>query len=168
MISRVEEQPAIISPLHVVDQGTKLRLILDLSDLNRFLEPPKFKLEDLKVAWPFLCGAKFAARFDFNSGYHLLPIDDTSKKLLGFAWGQTPEFFTFNALPFGLNSAPYVFTKVFRVLVKRWRELGLTVLLYIDDGLILAETTEQCAKAVSVIRADFDSAGVGKVRLGPF
>ena len=43
----------------------------------------------------------------------------------------------FCVLPFGLASACYVFTKLLRPLVKRWRSLGLHVFLYIDDGIFV-------------------------------
>ena len=48
---------------------------------------------------------------------------------------KSPGFFFFLAVPrFDLSSAPYVFTKVFRPLVKHWRFRGIPLVLYIDDG----------------------------------
>jgi hypothetical protein len=38
-------------------------------------------------------------------------------------------------LPFGLSSACYVFTKVTRPLIKKWRGEGKNILMYLDDGL---------------------------------
>ena len=38
-------------------------------------------------------------------------------------------------LPFGLSSACCLFTKMFRPLVRRWREFGQPALMYIDDGI---------------------------------
>ena len=38
-------------------------------------------------------------------------------------------------MPFGLSSAPYVFTKVVRQLVKYWRGRGNLILMYLDDGI---------------------------------
>ena len=38
----------VISPLSVVDNGSKLRLILDLSYLNKFLSVPKSRYEDIR------------------------------------------------------------------------------------------------------------------------
>ena len=42
----VSKKPLILNPLSVAVQRTKLRLILDCSYLNRFIEVPKFKYED--------------------------------------------------------------------------------------------------------------------------
>uniref|UniRef100_A0A8R1IGU4 Uncharacterized protein n=3 Tax=Caenorhabditis japonica TaxID=281687 RepID=A0A8R1IGU4_CAEJA len=36
------KEPRCISPLHVVVQGEKKRMILDLSELNKMLIPPRF------------------------------------------------------------------------------------------------------------------------------
>ena len=56
---------------------------------------------------------------------------------LGFAWGVglARRWYTFRVLPFGLSTACYVFTKLMRPLVKRWRSLGLRCVVYIDDGI---------------------------------
>uniref|UniRef100_A0A8R1EML0 Uncharacterized protein n=2 Tax=Caenorhabditis japonica TaxID=281687 RepID=A0A8R1EML0_CAEJA len=52
VVEQVQDEPRCVSALHVVDQGKKLRMILDLSALNRSIDQPKFKLENLKTAWP--------------------------------------------------------------------------------------------------------------------
>ena len=43
-----KDEAHVISPLNVVDNGSKLRLILDLSYLNKFLSVPKFRKEGIK------------------------------------------------------------------------------------------------------------------------
>ena len=45
------------------------------------------------------------------------------------------KFYEFKVLPFGLTSAPYVFTKVVRQLVRYWRGRGDPILMYLDDGI---------------------------------
>ena len=40
-------------------------------------------------------------------------------------------------LPFGLTTAPYIFTKVLKPLVTHWRSSGIFIALYLDDGLIV-------------------------------
>lgn len=41
----------------------------------------------------------------------------------------------FTVLPFGLSSAPYIFTKVVRVLVRYWRSHAVRITVYLNDGL---------------------------------
>ncbi|UMM15718.1 hypothetical protein L5515_009620 [Caenorhabditis briggsae] len=154
--------PKVVSSLHVAVNGEKKRLILDLSQLNKSLTPPHFRLEDWKTAWPFLQRAKYAATFDFRGGYHHVRIADNSTDLLAFSLSNphAPPYFKFVALPFGLSTAPWLFTKIFRPLVARWREFGIKIFLYLDDGLILAETKEQALLAVKIVREDLEAAGV--------
>ena len=59
-------------------------------------------------------------------------------------------------LPFGLSTACYVFTKLLRPLVKRWRSRsrGLRGIVYIDDGICVSKSLEQCAVDTKVIVDD--------------
>ena len=41
----------------------------------------------------------------------------------------------FSVLPFGLSSAPYIFTKLLKPLVKKWRGEGKPLVVFLDDGL---------------------------------
>ena len=69
------------------------------------------------------------------------------------------KFYEFKVLPFGLSSAPYVFTKVMRQLVKFWRGCGLLALMYLDDG-IGGNLSRESAKNIGVqVRKDLVSAG---------
>ena len=45
-------------------------------------------------------------------------------------------------LPFGLSSAPYVFPKLMRPLVKLWRAKGLKAVMYLDDGIRAVKKVE--------------------------
>ena len=38
-------------------------------------------------------------------------------------------------MPFGLSSAPYLFTKLLKPLVKKWRTEGKSKVVFLDDGL---------------------------------
>ncbi|CAI2355900.1 unnamed protein product [Caenorhabditis sp. 36 PRJEB53466] len=57
-------------------------------------------------------------------------------------------------------SNPWLFTKLFKTLVHKWRAGGMKVILYLDDGLILGETEREVEEAVEVVRRDLEEAGV--------
>ena len=78
--------------------------------------------------------------------------------------GGDRQFYTFRVLPFGLASACYVFTKLLRPLVKRWRAMGLRAILYIDDGICGAGSREECYKHMKVIVSDLEQAGLLSIR----
>ena len=75
--------------------------------------------------------------FDIKSGYHLVLIFSPHQTFLGFSWFYQGKvrYFCFGVLPFGLCSAPFVFTQIFRPLVAYWRRDGIHIVVYLDDGL---------------------------------
>ena len=93
----------------------------------------------------------------FSSGYHHVVINPEKRKYLGFAY-RWPDgrlrFFEFLSLPFSLNSACYVFTKL-----KRWRMHDLKGFIYIDDGFAVCESHTEATVASVRLRSDLDSAG---------
>ena len=80
-------------------------------------------------------------KFDLKSGYHHIDINKTSQTYLGFSWkidGKVRHF-VFTVLPFGLKSAPFLFTKIVRPLLKYWRSHPIKIACFLDDGLSVAE-----------------------------
>uniref|UniRef100_A0A183GCH2 Reverse transcriptase domain-containing protein n=1 Tax=Heligmosomoides polygyrus TaxID=6339 RepID=A0A183GCH2_HELPZ len=79
---------------------------------------------------------------------------------LGFCWINT--FYQVTVLPFGLASAPHIFTKILRTFVERWRSLSLGVALYLDDGIIFKPSRESCFNTTSVVRLDLERFGASQ------
>ena len=104
----------------------------------------------------------FFIKFDLKSGYHHLDIFPEHQPYLGFSW-VTPDmdikFFMFTVLPFGLSSAPYIFTKLFRPLVKHWRSKGIHSVLYLDDGVDVERSEAFSSTNSNIIKSDLASAG---------
>ena len=156
------ESVHIVSPLGVVPKKNgKLRLILDLRFLNLFLADQHFALEDLRVIPGLFAPGCFFFTFDLKSGYHHISVASEHRKYLGFSWNMagSTQYFVFAALPFGLKSAPFVFTKVLRPLVARWRNKGMRIFMYLDDGTAGAGSETQAHSWAAVVRADLSSAG---------
>ena len=99
--------------------------------------------------------------FDLKSGYHHVDIHGDCWKYLGFSWGigSDRKFFVFKVLPFGLASACYVFTKLLRPLVKRWRSQGIRAIVYIDDGICASESVSQNRNHKDIVVSDLKKAG---------
>lgn len=53
-------------------------------------------------------------------------------------------FYVFPSLPFGLSSAPFIFTKILRNLVRFWREQGIYIIVYLDDGFGFSNSFANC------------------------
>ncbi|CAI7776881.1 unnamed protein product [Closterium sp. NIES-54] len=72
---------------------------------------------------------------DLKSGYHHVDIHPSCWNYLGFQFeGRS---YVFRSLPFGLATAPFVFTQLIKQLARRWRALGVRVIPYVDDIIIL-------------------------------
>ena len=72
-----------------------------------------------------------------DSGMYQYP-----EQYMGFRWKK--QNWQFRAMPFGLNVAPRLFTKVIAHVVKVMSEAGIWCLPYLDDLLIVAATQEEC------------------------
>ena len=107
--------------------------------------------------------AKCDFPFDLHSAYHHIDIFEPHTEFLGFSWqfGGSVKYFRFKVLPFGLSSACYIFTKVTRPLVKKWRSEGKQVLMYLDDGLGRHSDFDKCSQIAMEIKHDIIASGFG-------
>lgn len=155
------DQVHVVSPLSVASNNGKNRLILDLRYVNSCLRVLKFKYEDLRIFKDIFRPGDWIFKFDYKSGYHHVDIFPPHWQYLAFSWGEGSDkrFFVFTVLPFGLATAPYVFTKVQKALLKHWRLQGIRIFTYLDDG-IGGHSSVQEAKAVSNrVRSDVEQSG---------
>ena len=81
------------------------------------------------------------AKVDLKDAYFMIPIHTTQRKYLRFV--VAGSVYEFNCLPFGLSSAPWVFTKTLKPVAALLREMGVRLVVYIDDILILAESRQR-------------------------
>ena len=105
---------------------------------------------------------RFMFKFDMKSGYHHVVIAYPHQQFSGFAGfdSSIDRFFCFNVLPFGLSSAPYLFTKLFRPLVRHRRAQGFHFVLHLDDGADCELDLNVARFAVETIRSDLAKAGI--------
>ena len=86
-IIKVQEPPHVCSPLSVASNRLgKLRLVLNLRYLNKFLWVDKFKYEDLRTAMLMFQKDDYLFSFDLKSGYHHVDIFEPHRQFLGFKW----------------------------------------------------------------------------------
>lgn len=124
-----------INPLSVAGDK-KLRLILHLSDLNNHLEKYHAKFEDLLKNRNVLPRHGFMTCFDLKSGYHHVFIHEVFVN----TWDSHGKIAHTSSISYllGLSPAPFIFTKLLRPLLARWRSQGMGVAIYLDDGLMWA------------------------------
>ena len=162
-ITEVFAPPAVINPLSVsIHKSGKKRLILDLRHVNQYLFKSKFRCEDVSIAREVLNPGDFMFSFDLKSGYHHVEIFPEHRQYLSFSWifsSGVTRYFQFSVLAFGLSSAPYLFTKLLKPLVKKWRTEGKSIVVFLDDGLGAAADYAKARISSLSVHADLLKSG---------
>ena len=142
-ITEFNELPHVVNPLSVTVQNSgKKRLILDLRYVNKHIYKERIKFGDLRLMEQFSNPHQYMFKFDIKQGYHHIDIHKPRQKILGFPWevGEKTCYFVLTVVLFGLTSAPFIFTKVMRCLVKHWRINAIRIACFLDDGLGVASS----------------------------
>jgi hypothetical protein len=142
-------EPGLVSPIFGIAKpnGGGIRLIHDLRSLNATIPTRHFRVESLETLRHILPQGAMMARLDLRLAYHHISIDPQSRKWLQFkAMGRTWQY---TALPFGLNTAPHVFTRMMRCVVRELRRNRVQCLFMLDDALIWGRTREEAVSAVN-------------------
>lgn len=74
-------------------------------------------------------------KIDISNAYYHVPVWDSHRRYLSFAFGK--NIYNMNCLPFGLSSAPSVFSKISNWVASLLREKGIRTIVYLDDFLLL-------------------------------
>ena len=145
------------------------RLILDLSILNSFIKCPRFKMLTLREIKLSLPKNFWTTSIDLKDGFWHLGVSRSKRAFLGFRWRN--QNWQFRAMPFGLNIAPRIFTKVIAHMVQIMAEAGIYCLPYLDDLLIYAASEEECRikteQAVAILNSFGWILNMEKSRLTP-
>jgi hypothetical protein len=137
-ITEVHDMPYIVNPLTVAySKSGKQRLVLDCRLINLELFKFNMRFEDHSLVKNMFGRGDYLFSFDIRSAYHHVMIFPDHRTYLGFSWENNGKihFYVFNVLPFGISTAGFIFTKLLRVAVKKWRSLGYRVVLFLDDGI---------------------------------
>ena len=132
----------------------KLRLILDFRYINKFLQVPKYKCEDIRLIKDLFNIGDYFFKFDIRSGYHRIDIHPQYQKYLAFSWNIDGRlgYFVFTVLVFRLSSAPYVFTRILKVLIKHWLSLGMRIFAFIDDCFGGGRSFDEATKLGGIVK----------------
>ena len=111
----------------------KLRLIIDLSVLNHSVYTETFKMETQRKVRNAVQLNDWAFSLDLMDAYLHIPIHHRSHKYLRFT--LRGRVYQFKALPFGLSTSPFMFTRLMVVIATFLRRRAITLNPYLDDWL---------------------------------
>ncbi|KAJ9519415.1 hypothetical protein QJQ45_023059 [Haematococcus lacustris] len=128
------------SPLLFVEKndGT-LRMCVDFRALNKITVRDRFPLPLIDDLFDKLQGCTLFSSMDLQSGYHqiLIPAEDVPKTAFSTPTGH----YQYKVLCFGLTNAPATFQRVMNNIFQDL--LGKSVLVYLDDVLIMSRSLEE-------------------------
>ena len=118
----------------------KYRLVINMRPLNAACRIRSCKYEGLSTALKMLQPGWWMMSLDLKEGYFHVGVHPDCQAYMGFFWRN--KWYRYKVIPFGFSHSPWVFTKVIRHMIKRWRKMGLFTLAYLDDFILMAPTKE--------------------------
>jgi len=127
--------PGFYSRIFLVPKASgEWRPIIDLSALNTYIRCPSFKMETSGSVLRALKRGQWLTSLDLKDAYFHIPIHPSFRHYLRFC--HEGVVWQFKALPFGLNTAPLVFTKVTAAVLAYAHVHGISLHVYRDDWLL--------------------------------
>lgn len=145
------------------------RPIINLRSLNGYITYQHFKMEGLHMVKDLLNRNDWLCKIDLKDAYLAVNIETSCRKYLRFEWGN--KTYQFKCLPFGLASAPRIYTKLMKPVISLLRKAGIRLIIYLDDILLIAESPEKLTQARDTTLFLLQSLGfvinLGKSKLTP-
>lgn len=153
-----QQQAGFYSTFFLVEKKTgEFRPIINLSRLNLFLKVEHFHMESLRSVITMTQIGDWMASLDLKDAYFHVPIRESHRKFLRFSMDN--RCFQYRALPFGLSTAPRVFTKVLAPVMAKLRFKGVTLHPYLDDILIRAQSRELLVRDLDMVVTELKNHG---------
>ena len=134
------------SSMFVVPKHTGgLHPILSLKHFNHYMHIPSFMMPTLKHVWQVIQHGDFAFFIDLQDAYLHVPIVKHHHRFLRFVWCNVP--YQWKDLPFGLATAPRVFTSLMKPILFLCCCKGLHIVIYLDDILVLIRSRQAGKRA---------------------
>ena len=129
-----------ISPIFDVPKrdSKKRRVILNLKILNTYIVKTSFKMEGYDTLFRLIQKDDYFVSIDLKDAYLMFSINSEFWKFLCFKWSGI--IYYYKVMPFGLTSAPRIFTKVLKAVLVFLRSRGLRASAWFDDIIIAANS----------------------------
>ena len=99
--------------------------VIDLKQLNHHIDAPHFHMHTISSVLSTVKRGDYAFKIDLQDAYFPLLLHPDSRKYLRFAFEN--KVYQFRVLPFGLNTAPQVFTHLGHTVAAYLHRQGISV-----------------------------------------
>lgn len=117
---------------------------MNLKQFNHYILYRRFKMQPLRSILGCIREGDLLQSVDLREAYLHVPIHPVHHKYLCFAYAN--RHFQYRAMPFGLSSAPQMFTKLLVAVAATVHMVPVCMLCYLDDILILSSSPSQAAE----------------------
>ena len=134
----------------------RLRLCVDYRAVNSRTYHDSYPLPNVEATFDALSGASWFCTLDLRAGYHNIPVAEEDCDKTQFITRRGT--WRWRLMPFGLSTAPGTFQRLMDLVMS-----GLTyesVLVYLDDLIIIGSSFEQLAERLEVVLARLRAANL--------
>ncbi|KAJ1095977.1 hypothetical protein NDU88_001126 [Pleurodeles waltl] len=143
--------PVMLAPK---DNGKRIRMCVDLRDLNKYIWVDRQPLPNITEELSCLGGSKVFSVLDLSSAYHQIVLHPESRHLTSFV---TPlGAYQFLRMPFGLASAAACFQRIMKTILKAISG----TLCFQDDILVHGKTVDEHDKILRKVLSKLAGAGL--------
>lgn len=136
----------------------KIRIILNLKPLNKFMVYEHFKMEHIDYVTELIHSNDWFGSIDLSDAYFSVAIHHTHWKYLKFTWNS--KLYCYKVMVFGLSIAPRIFTRICKPILARLRGIHLIrCSLYIDDMIIMGNSRAAASHNLSIAQSLFTNLG---------
>jgi hypothetical protein len=143
MVEQLEDQFVGHIFLREKKDGSQ-RPVFNLKKLNASIQYKHFKMEGFPLLKTLIKQGDWFLKLDMKDAYFCVSMAERHKRFLRFQWKST--LYEFQCLPFGLASAPRDFTKLLKPLIAMLRRIGIRLIIYLDDILLMNQNPEELRK----------------------
>lgn len=146
VIRKMENEVSpVVSPMVIVRKNNKLRICIDPTDVNKNIQRRYYPLKSIEEIAARVHGSRYFTLLDCTRGFWQIKVSKRTEQYLAFStpWGR----FCFQRLPFGLASAPEVFSETMNRILDGIDNTEISM----DDILVHASTKEELNKTTQII-----------------
>ena len=154
IIRKVSKPTPVVSPLVIKQEGDKIRICLDPTDLNKSVKRRHYPMKTVEEVAATVRESKWFTKLDCKKGFWQIPVTERTSDYLTFAtpWGR----YQYLRLPFGISSAPEVFAEIMNKTLEGIENCESAM----DDIFIHAKSQAELKKTTEIVIRRLQEAGL--------